>query len=270
MKNQIRYTRGALAAKGVLSENGFKEIINYPLDLFAEGLGATVLFKSLHKSDGRIIFGNRRALIEINKDIQYEPRQRFTLAHEIGHLVMHPGIDVHNDTEASTSWFNSKESQSKTGIVEYEANQFASELLIPSEIFYLKQKGEKFSPDLLRSLAVFFNASITATAFKYFELGDHPICLVHCYNNIVKYWKRPEDYHHYIKDRTKLTPPDDSVAGEFFDNGTVYSKAESAQEIWKSTWFEMKDSEDDSDYEFFEYCITHSGAKMTLSVIWEE
>ena len=41
---------------------------------------------------------------------------------------MHKGIDIHNDNEATMSWFNNKEKQARSGKVEYEANQFASEI----------------------------------------------------------------------------------------------------------------------------------------------
>lgn len=214
-----RYNRASAAAKNLLEQNGFDNLLDFPLELFASGLGVTVIEKPLLNSDGRIIFGKKHTIIEINQNIVFEQRKRFTLAHEIGHFILHKGIDIHNDTEATTSWFNNKEKQAKNGRIEYEANEFASELLIPSQLFIEKQKGEKFSPQLLRDLSDFFKVSITATAFKYFRLGDQPICLFHSFNKKVRYWRRPEDYPHFIIDRTKLEPPEDSVAMEFFKKG---------------------------------------------------
>lgn len=270
MMTNHRYNKGSAAARDLLDQNGFESLLDFSLELFASGLGATVIEKPLINSDGRIIFGKKHTVIEINQNIEFERRKRFTLAHEIGHFVLHRGIDIHNDTEATTSWFNNKEKQAKNGLVEYEANQFASELLIPSKLFFHQQKNKKFSPQLIRDLAEFFKVSITAIAFKYFELGDHPICLIHSHNKKVSYWKWPDNYPHFIIDRTRLEPPEDSVAMEFFEKGKIYEKHQSKQQIWKSTWFDLKKWENDNDFKFFEYCIISSTHTSVLSVVWEE
>ena len=112
MKNH-RYNKGSAAARDLLEQNGFESLLDFPLELFASGLGATVIEKPLLNSDGRIIFGKTHTVIEINQNIEFEQRKRFTLAHEIGHFILHKGIDIHNDTEATTSWFNNKEKQAK-------------------------------------------------------------------------------------------------------------------------------------------------------------
>lgn len=183
---------------------------------------------------------------------------------------MHKGIDIHNDNDATTSWFNRKEKQAKNGKIEYEANQFASELLMPSQLFYEKQKDKKFSPKLLRNLSEYFKTSLTSVVFKYLEIGDHPICLFHSYNKIVKYWMKNIDFPYFINDCTKLSPPEDSVAMEFFEKDKIYSKEYSKQSIWKSTWFELKNWENDDDFDIFEFCIVTPKFKTVISVVWEE
>ena len=159
---------------------------------------------------------------------------------------------------------------SKRGHQETEANEFASELLMPEHLFKEACEGKEFSPGLLSHLAERFQTSITSVAYKYFEIGSHPVCLFYSYDNKVKYWKRPKGYPHFIVDRTKLAPPDDSVATEFFRNGKIYLKEHSKQQIWKSTWFELKDWENDNDFKFYEYCIITPKYNTVLSVVWEE
>ena len=266
----IKYTKGAACARDLLFNNGFDDLIDFPLELFASGLGATIIFKPLVNSDGRIIFGKKNTIIEINDDITLEQKKRFTIAHEIGHLIMHKGIDIHNDNETTTSWFNNKEKQAKNGRVEYEANQFASELLMPSFIFHEKQKGKKFSPQLLRDLSDYFKTSLTSVAFKYLELGDYQMCLFHSYNKIVKYWMRSDNFPHFIIDNTKLSPPEESVAMEFFEKGKIYSKDKAKQSIWKSTWLELKNWENDNDFSFYEFCIITPIYNTVVSIVWEE
>lgn len=259
---------GKVAAQRMMEECGIDDVTNFPLETLAASRGATLLEKPLGSSDGRIVMSDDWCLITINSEIPYEGKRRFTLAHEIGHLEMHRDrILTHNDTDATLEYF-------KEGNQEAEANEFASELLMPEKVFVEACKGKIFSPKLLRELADKFKTSITSVTYKYYELGPHPICLFYSHNGIVKYWKRKDDYTHYLKNITRLAPPSDSVASEWFDEGTIYPKNESKQSIVKSTWFSLKKTregvEDDKDFTFWEYCIVTKKYNTALSVVWED
>lgn len=257
-------SKGKSAAQKLMFECGISNPTEIPLELIVFGRGATLVEKHLKNSEGRIVFGDKRAIITVNSNIPYEGKKRFVIAHELGHFEMHRHlVPIHNDTDATLEYF-------KTGHQETEANEFASELLMPEQLFKEECKGRKFGPDLIRDLAERFKTSITSIAYKYFELGDHPICLCYSHNNKVRYWKRPEDYPHYIKNLTNLAPPEDSVATEFYENQKIYRKEHSKQKIWKSTWFELRDWENDNDFKFYEYCIITPSYNTVLSVIWEE
>ncbi|WP_305981976.1 ImmA/IrrE family metallo-endopeptidase [Roseivirga thermotolerans] len=257
-------SRGQLAARKFLESNGFENIIGIPLNLIASGLGAIVVEKPMAESDGRIVFGNRKSIITINSGIEFLGKKRHTLAHEIGHLLLHKDqILIHNDTEATLEYF-------QRGNQETEANEFASELLMPEREFRKEANKHKFSPDLIRHLADHFSTSITAVAYRYFKHGNHPICLIYSYNGKVKYWLRPDPYDHFLIDRKGLSPPDDSVAMEFFLKGKIYRKDQSKQQIWKSTWFELRNWENDNDFNFYEYCIVTPKYNTVLSIVWEE
>ena len=247
-----------------MSKNGLSDLLDIPIELVAAGLGATVIEKPMSSSDGRIVFGKRKTIITINSNIEYEGKRRFTIGHEIGHLCMHKEhLVVHNDNDATLEYF-------QRGSQETEANEFASELLMPEHLFREISDEYEFGPELLRYLAEFFKTSVTSVAYHYFKFGNHPICLIYSYNNKVKYWMRPDPYDHFIKDRRNLPPPDDSVATEFFRERKIYPKNESKQQIWKSTWFELKFREDDNDFNFYEYCIVTPKHNTVLSVVWEE
>jgi Zn-dependent peptidase ImmA (M78 family) len=257
-------SKGKFVAQKLLAQCGIDDPTEFPLDLIVFGRGATLIEKPLNNSEGRIVFGKDKAIITINSSIEYPGKKRFVIAHELGHFEMHRNLlHVHNDTDATLEYF-------KNGHQETEANEFASELLMPEALFKKECMGKKFSPELLRHLSERFKTSITSTAYKYFELGLHPICLFYSYNNQVKYWKRPEGYPHFINDRTKLAPPEDSVAAEFFDKGKIYSSLHSKQQIWKSTWFELKYWENDNNFKFYEYCIITPKYNTVLSIVWEE
>ena len=256
---------GRIAAQNLMNECGIDSIDELPLEVLVAARGATLIQKSMKKADGRIVMTPSRNIITINSDIQYEGKRRFTLAHELGHLEMHRDkLLQHSDTDATLQYF-------KSGNQETEANEFASELLMPRKQFIEECQDKPFSPNLLRELAIKFKTSITSVTYKYFELGPHPICLFYCYNNKVKYWKWKEGYPHFINDRTKLAPPSDSVASEWFDQGIIYPQNDSKQEIVKSTWFVLNEKwESDDDYNFWEYCIVTKNFNTTLSIVWED
>lgn len=92
---------------------------------------ATVIFKSI-PIEGvsgvavNIKIPGKTPLIIINQDTN-DTRQRFTMAHELGHLVIpwHIGIKIDEDGQHSSS-------EDSYSILETEADRFATELLMPS------------------------------------------------------------------------------------------------------------------------------------------
>lgn len=74
--------------------------------------------------------------IYINTDITFAPRKKFTLAHELGHIIIpwHNG-DIKCNTDTPYNFIGGKR---LLDIQELEANIFASELLMPNE--WIKQQ----------------------------------------------------------------------------------------------------------------------------------
>lgn len=261
--------KGKLAAIRLREEIG----IDSPEDILLEdvvmGRGGILHYKSMGKTDGRIVYGKNICTIFINSDIRYEGRRRFAIAHELGHLEMHKGSPLHDDN-VSLEWFNNAEKQLRKGTQEYEANQFATEYLMPSDLFHSEAKRKIFSPELIKSLAERFLTSLTSAAFKYFDTGLHPIVMFHIFNGKIRYWKKSDDLKVWIKDITKLPPPKDSVAMEYIeaDYKPIYRTDELQQSISKSTYFKLRDY--DEDTEFYEYCIVTEPFKNILSIVWEK
>jgi Zn-dependent peptidase ImmA (M78 family) len=266
-----RSTSAHLHAIKLLSDCGLEEITDVEMATFAAGLDAMLIEERLDNYDGKIIFGNRKAIIKVNSGIQFIERKRFVIAHEIGHLVMHRNMQLPDDTFSNFNIIAGMESILKTGRQELEANEFAGELLMPEVIFRKECKGKRFSPQLIKLLSQRFKTSLTATVFRYLQLDIHPICLVFIENGKVKYWKKSDALKVWLEDYVKLAPPADSVATEYLqqDYNFIYSLDEKAQVIKKSTWFKLKDYNDE-DTDFFEYCIPTKRYKTILSIIWED
>jgi Zn-dependent peptidase ImmA (M78 family) len=80
------------------------------------------------------------AVIGLNSD-HHPNRQRFTLAHELGHFLLHTGDEVHIDRQFIMKRRDGKSSEG-TNVEEVEANLFAAELLMPEH--FLFQDIEQF------------------------------------------------------------------------------------------------------------------------------
>ena len=108
-----------------------------------------------------------QAVIGVNKD--HAPvRQRFTIAHELGHLLLHEHDQVHVDRGFRVQLRSGVSSQG-TDRDEMEANRFAAELLMPSCLLRLDVEQREFdlaNDDELRSLARRYGVSTQALAIR--------------------------------------------------------------------------------------------------------
>ena len=256
-------------ARQLLNKFGLDDIIDIPMSDFVSGIDIIYLEEPLNHCDGKIIFGNNKTIIKVSSEIRFEQRKRFVAAHEVGHAIMHQRMKLPDDVFSNFNLFKGVESHLKSGQQELEANLFASELLMPTNLFKDEAKGI-FSPLLIKMLSEKFNSSLTATAFKYMDMNLHPICLVLIEKGRVKYWKKSEDLQVFVKECTQLPPPSNSVAMEYLqhDYQFIYKFEEKAQEIDKSTWFHLKTYDEDSV--FYEYCIPTKNHQTILSIIWED
>jgi Zn-dependent peptidase ImmA (M78 family) len=97
-----------------------------------------------------------------------EPRKRFTIAHELGHLVLHNQA-YHVDTQIYLR--NSLSSRAESAM-EIEANQFAANLLMPS--WMLRQDVDKLShvdvDETAKSLADRYRVSLQAMTLRLAKL----------------------------------------------------------------------------------------------------
>lgn len=100
-----------------------------PVDRIAKGLGADVRFLPYEgELAGMLARTESGAVIGVNS-LHHRNRQRFTIAHEIAHLLLHD-LDVHFDRNFRVRHRDAT-SATATDPLEIEANRFAAELLMP-------------------------------------------------------------------------------------------------------------------------------------------
>jgi len=101
---------------------------------------------------------------------QSKKRRRFTIAHELGHFILHSkSKSLFIDKNKSIMYRNS---ESSTGefLKEREANAFAAALLMPIPLI-LQEVKDLNGDDIIEKLASKFNVSTQAMSFRLSNLG---------------------------------------------------------------------------------------------------
>lgn len=159
-----------VAAEKVVSDFAVRSA-PVPVDRVARSLGAILRFSPLDDElSGMIHIKDGVPIIGVNS-LHHPHRQRFTIAHEIGHLVLHRHLitaSVHVD-KAFPVLMRGVTSALGTDPVEIEANAFASQLLIPQ--FLLEQVPLAASFDIdddtpMEELAKRFRVSRKVVEFR--------------------------------------------------------------------------------------------------------
>jgi len=81
---------------------------------------------------GVLIIENGQATIGYNKN-EHRVRNRFTIAHELGHFILHKGQDLFVDKEFKLM-FRSTPGEGDNVTHEKEANEFAANVLMPENL----------------------------------------------------------------------------------------------------------------------------------------
>lgn len=136
---------------------------------------------------------------------------------------------------------------------------------MPEIMFQDFSRGKMISLDLLSKLSNQFETSLTATAFRYAEVGNHPSAIVFCKDGEVKWSKINNDFpYKFIPNGIKVST--NSYTYDFF-NGKEIPK--DPDEIPLDAWFE-------NDYNFqsnkiiYEQCHLLSEYNSVLAILWEK
>lgn len=152
-----------------------------PLPKIATFLKAEIHQQTFEDMVSGVLFiqGNERHIM-VNK-AHHPNRQRFTIAHELGHLVLHHNsgdrlfIDTHlrayQRSGSAASGVYEEPGSTTTPAEEKEANLFASALLMPRELLLSKTVGREFWDELdVATLAAEFGVSEQAMTIRLRQL----------------------------------------------------------------------------------------------------
>jgi Zn-dependent peptidase ImmA (M78 family) len=208
---------------------GIREPHEIDLEAIAASRNAFVRYEPLDKCEAMII-GKKKAIIIVNDRSRAE-RQRFSLAHEIGHWHHHKGKVLYcGPNEIGNP---------ATGALnpERQADDFASDMILPN--YMLAPQLAKLSRVRLsevRELAGEFSASLTATLIKIVQSNRFPLILA-CYDRQSLRWAKPAPMvHGWWKPQRSLDPQ--TFAGRMLFEGT-------SEEAWPrvmpaDAWFDFR------------------------------
>lgn len=166
-----------------LKETGFKVRLPIDVDEIAKKLDIDVVYSfNLNNSGvvGQIEFNNKKPTITVSKtENTYEPRRRFTIAHEIAHYCLHADKNKH--------FVDTRKNMSRSGsywdTYEFEANVFAAQLLMPKNLIIKKGKeivedysaesnGKRISASkFVDKMATLFQVSNPAMEYRLKNIG---------------------------------------------------------------------------------------------------
>jgi Zn-dependent peptidase ImmA (M78 family) len=167
------------AAERILQALGIADPHDIDLEAIAWTQGAVVNYRPLESCEARIIGSSRKAVISVNSRSP-DRRQRFSLAHELGHWHHHRGrvllCDKHDIGNFGGSAINP----------ERQADAFASDLILPNYLLAPRlMKIKKPTLAAARELSDEFCASLTATILKMTMSNRLPMAIV-CYDQTMR------------------------------------------------------------------------------------
>lgn len=172
----VRRKRIRRLVEQFLDENGIDRP-PVPVERIAQSRGLLVRRQSVDDSDisGFLFRQGTDVIIGVNS-AHPRVRQRFTIAHELGHFLLHAAgsDDIHVDRRFEVKFRDDLSSQGIDSD-EREANHFAAELLMPQRFIEreLRDVGEMDLVDdyFLRKLARRYSVSTQAMLFRLANLG---------------------------------------------------------------------------------------------------
>jgi hypothetical protein len=243
-------------AEQLIDELGITEPADLDVEAIAYDSGVTVTYANLHGCDATLVGLGARAIATIRPSM--EERQRFSIAHELGHWSEHRGQSFTcrvDDVDGNLA------SDKK---LEREADQYGAHLLMPMRLFRPQLRSIR-SPTFKDATAVaqIFRTSILATCFRLIELNAFPLILASYGPAGCRWQLRSKDVPQRWWLKSKL--PDDSFAHDLFYKGKVCNGAGKQP---ADVWF---DNDDASNYEMAEECIAgHGGSVLVLLTLADD
>lgn len=240
-------------AEKLLQFYGITRPSDIDLEAIAYALGVQIKYRSLEGCEARIVGAGDSAIISVNSASNI-PRQRFSIAHELGHWKHHRGKQL--DCRADNADFSIQNAP------DYErvADSYAANLILPLYLLQpILKTHSNLTFSLVREVAEGFTASFTASAIRIIESNEFP-CLLVCHGPQGRKWfRRSQDLPNRWFPQGQLetdSPAFNIVFGQAADNHKPVK-------VPAQAWFDRREAE---EFEVFEQSI-RLNRQESLSII---
>jgi len=208
---------------------------------------------------GRICYSGGEGVITISGDVSLESQKRFIIAHELGHYC--------NEFSGRELFYICHSEYLHNPFIknihEHEANEFATELLMPEEWFITLVKKKPLSKKLLDEITGCFGVGLSAIAMRYAEFGDYPAGFIFVTDGKVRWCKfNPSFPFGYVPIGTKVS--NFSYAFEFFEGKEIPDEPEN---ILADAWF-LNDRNYKKDFFIKELVIPMPNYQSAMVMVW--
>ncbi len=159
----------------LLREHG-TESAPVPVGDIARKLGVKIRFVPFRgegEISGMLFRDSEQTVIGVNS-LHHPNRQRFTIAHEIGHMLLHKGMEIHIDKALFIVHLRDGVSSEAIDREEIDANRFAAEMLMPKHMLIADLAEREIDleneEDLLR-FSRKYRVSLQAMTYRLANLG---------------------------------------------------------------------------------------------------
>jgi hypothetical protein len=232
------------------------------LQTLAHELRLSILEVDCDSFDGALLRSNNQSSgrILVKGAIREAGRKRFTIAHEIGHFILHREQQISCSSSDIERWGSDREDP------ERQADNFASELLLPSPEV-LNQIGNRWpSFQLVTSIADFFGTTLTATARKYCDIATQACALVWSVDGKIRWMHPSPRFIHWVGVGQDLSSG--TFAAQVFEGKSAPGEMqEVAAEEWISSAHLLQDAviwEQSIPMPFYRGCLSLLWAKREI------
>jgi uncharacterized protein DUF955 len=195
----------------------------------------------------------RAGRILVKQSIREQGRKRFTIAHEIGHFLLH----VEERQSCSSADIESWKYQEVNP--ERQADSFASELLLPSAAAGQRVGNKWPSFEVIADLAEHFESSLTAAARKFCDVATQSCAVVWSEGGKIRWMHRSGRFAYWIPVGSNLGY--DSLAARTFQNKSIPATME---EVPAEAWIDSSRLIDDAIISEQTIAMPSYGACLTL------
>jgi len=246
-------------AEKVLQTLGITEPGEIDLEAIAWTLGVKVKFRPLDGCEARIIGKGDTAIVTVNSR-STPGRQRFSLAHELGHWEYHRGQYMVCRSDEIGDFSN------KASAAEKRADNYAANILMPHYLFKPTIRTfRRLDFDVIRKISDIFGVSITAAAIRVIDTGEFPAVLV-CHNHSGRCWfNRSSLVPDRWFPRSELQP--ESSAMDILFGQRASAQVSRLSSVSAEAWFDRYDAH---RYELLEQTLRVSASDILSLLVFED